>query len=562
MMKKIELIACMLLCLIVATSCTEKFDEMNTDQSGFLADEVSAKFFLTDLQFRLYSPDRFPYWRAHLIHADRYAGHFTFGHNSSWWSDELSYTYNAGYTDATFGWLNSYLGRILNFQEFVEEGADLENEFMYAMSLIIKGLYYQMYTDTFGMVPYTEAGVEGILTPVFDDQATIYQGIITDLNQAMATIGDTERTGIGVDDAGENDIYCGGDLQKWKRLANTLKLRIALRALGAPGESFANAAINEALANPLLDDATGSVVMTKDFVISQWAAAAYGDIWHNFGGGSDWTVGATLINMLQDNNDPRLSVYAKPAVGGTFLFSDNPESPDPNYQDRLDFIVAALDRAGANYTMSTAGGETTIELPAGQYIGQPTRINGDTYPYVRYDLFSTPSDLVIQEKGSQVDAYPEIILTSAESYFLQAEAAVRGLSSGGDAQALFEAGIRQAMSLWNIPGGDIDTYIANEAAADISGGTTDERLEKIAHQRWLVSYTDGFEAWAVVRDTGYPSELAAGVSDQVIFGLGNLNGAYPQRLRYGGGAQDNPNYDAAISAQGPDVQATTLWFAQ
>ena len=560
-MKKIELMACMLLCLILATSCTENFDEMNTDQSGFLAEEVSAKFFLTDLQFRLYSPDRFPYWRAHLIHTDRYAGHFTFGHNASWWSDELGYTYNAGYTDASFGWLNSYLGRILNFQEFVEEGGDLENEFMYAMSLIIKGLYYQMYTDTFGMVPYTEAGVDGNLTPKFDEQSVIYQGIIADLDAAMATIGDNTATGIGVNDAAENDIYCGGDLQQWKRLANTLKLRIAMRALGAPGESFATAAINEALANPLLDADSGGVNMTKDFVISQWTAAAYGDIWHNFGGGSDWTMGATLINMLKDNNDPRLEVYAKPAVGGSFIFEDNAEEPDPNYQDRLDFIIAALDRAGADYTAVVAGEVTTIDLAPGQYIGQPTRINGDTYPFVRYDLFSTPSDRVLQPKGSQVDAYPEIIMTSAEAYFLQAEAAVRGLS-GGDAQTLFEAGIREAMSLWNVPGGDVDTYIASEAAADISGGTTDERLEKIAHQRWLVGYTDGFEAWAVVRDTGYPSELAAGVSDPIIYGLGNLNGAFPQRLRYGSGAQDNPNFGAVEGIQGPDMQATTLWFAQ
>ncbi|WP_136466996.1 SusD/RagB family nutrient-binding outer membrane lipoprotein [Flagellimonas onchidii] len=560
-MKRIKLMTGMLLCLVLATSCTDDFDEMNTDQSGFLADEVSAKFFLTDVQFRLYSPDRFPYWRAHLIHADRYAGHFTFGHNSSWWSDELCYTYREDYTNATFDWLNNYLGNILNFQEFVEEGAELENEYMYAMSLIIKGLYYQMHTDTFGMVPYTEAGVEGILQPKFDEQSVIYQGIIADLDAAMATIGDTERTGIGVDDAGENDIYCGGDLQQWKRLANTLKLRIAMRALGAPGENFAAAAISEALGAPLLNAESGSVTMKKDFVISQWAAAAYGDIWHNFGGGSDWTLGATLINMLQDNNDPRLEVYAKPAEGGTFLFENNTETPDPNYQDRLDFIIAALDRAGADYTVTVDGTVTTIELTPGQYIGQPTRINGDTQSYVRYDLFSTPSDRVIQEKGTQVDAYPEIVLTSAEAYFLQAEASVRGLS-GGDAQALFESGIREAMKLWSIPDGDVDTYIANEDAANITVGSDDEKLEKIAHQRWLVSYTDGFEAWTVVRDTGYPSELANGVSDFIIYGPGDLNGVYPQRMRYGSGAQDNENFGAVEGIQGENLQRTTLWFAQ
>ncbi|WP_240911193.1 SusD/RagB family nutrient-binding outer membrane lipoprotein [Yeosuana marina] len=160
-----------------------------------------------------------------------------------------------------------------------------------------------------------------------------------------------------------------------------------------------------------------------------------------------------------------------------------------------------------------------------------------------------------------MDAYPEIILTSAESYFLQAEAVVRGIETG-DAQALFASGIVEAMKLWNISTGDAETYIANSSIADISAGTMDEKLEKIALQRWLNAYTDGFEGWAVVRDTGYPSELYAGVSNPTIFALGNLNGAYPQRLRYGSSAQANPNFAAAVSAQGADVQATKLWFAK
>src|SRR5690606_17231811 len=121
-------------------------------------------------------------------------------------------------------------------------------------------------------------------------------------------IGSEIRTGLGIDDAGSNDLYCGGDLQQWKRLANTLKLRIGMRALGAAGDDVAATTISEALAAPLLDEASGSVLMEKDLVISEWDAAAYGDVWHNFGGtGSKWTVGSTLLNMLKDNNDPRRS---------------------------------------------------------------------------------------------------------------------------------------------------------------------------------------------------------------------------------------------------------------
>src|SRR5699024_4019389 len=162
---------------------------------------------------------------------------------------------------------------------------------MYAMSLIMKSLYFQMYTDTFGMVPFSEAGVDGILTPKYDTQADIYKGIIEDLDQAMSIIGSQERTGLGIDDVGENDVYCGGDLQLWKKLANSLKLRLGMRALGAPGADFAETTINQALNQPLLDASTGSVTMMKDFVISEWTSSSYGDVWHDFAGlGSTWTV--------------------------------------------------------------------------------------------------------------------------------------------------------------------------------------------------------------------------------------------------------------------------------
>jgi len=563
-MRKIKNIVLGLFSLATIVSCTKNFDEINTDPQGFFSDEVSAKYFLTNTQYKLYSPDRFPYWRAHLIHADRFAGQFTFGFSGGWWSEGLCYSYDVGYTDAAYDWLAGYLGNLKGFTDFVKEGGELENEYMYAMALIIKGLYYQMYTETFGMVPYSEAGVEGILTPKYDTQQQVYKGVIAELDQAMAIIGSEVRTGLGIDDAGSNDLYCGGDLQQWKRLANTLKLRIGMRALGAAGDDFAATTISEALAAPLLDEASGSVLMEKDLVISEWDAAAYGDVWHNFGGtGSKWTVGSTLLNMLKDNNDPRLPYYANPAVGGSFVYTNNATTPDPHYQTRLDFVIANLDLAGADYTVSVNGAATTIEVPGGQYIGLPTRANGDVMPYLRYEMFSLPSELVTQQKGTQVNAYPEIVLTSAESYFLQAEAVLKGLQgASGDPQELFETGIREAMKIWGVPSGEVENYIATEAAADITTGTLDEQLEKVAHQRWLVSYTDGFEAWAVVRDTGYPAELAAGVNDPVLYELGTLNGLYPQRLRYGSGAQDNPNFSAVEGVQGPNVQGTKLWFAK
>ena len=66
---------------VLLTKCTDNFNEINTKPDSFTQDEVSAKFFITGPQYRLYAPDRYPYWRAHLIHVDRYAGMFCFGMN-------------------------------------------------------------------------------------------------------------------------------------------------------------------------------------------------------------------------------------------------------------------------------------------------------------------------------------------------------------------------------------------------------------------------------------------------------------------------------------------------
>jgi hypothetical protein len=554
-----------LLLVFLLAGCSD-FEEINTRPDAFGSEEVSAKYFLTGIQIELYAPNRFPYWRAQLIHADRYAGQFTFGYNGCWWTGALGYDYNAGYTDAAYDWIAGYVSNLSVYQNFVGEGGDLENQNFYALGLVMKGLYYQMYTDTFGMVPYSEALDPDIITPKLDSQSEIYRGVIAELDQAMEIIGDQTVTGDGIELLAENDLFFNGDLQQWKKLANTLKLRMALRAQGAPGADFAETAISEALQAPLLSTEMDNALMEKDTEIDQFGNAAYGDVWHNFGGiGSHWNVGKTLIDYLRDNNDPRLSRYAEPIIGGDFTFTRPAEGAGASLFDKhVEFVLAELDNAGVPYTRSGSGDEFTISVPQDQdyYVGQPSRLNPEIYPHVKNDLFSEPADWVINPKNQGLEIFPEIVFTAAEGNFLQAEAIVKGLSSG-DAQALYQEGIRQAMKIWRVEESEIETFIANEEMAQLNG-TDEENLEKIAIQRWIVSYTDGFEAWAVVRDTGYPVELANGVSDYDIYAAGTLNGEYPQRMRYGNQEYNTngANVEAAIQEQGPDEQGTELWWAQ
>ena len=561
----IKIISACLLLMISFSSCSD-FEEINTRPDAFTSDEVSAKYFLTGLQIELYAPNRYPYWRAQLIHADRFAGQFTFGFDSSWWSGALGYDYNAGYTDAAYDWMAGYVSRLSAYQTFVKEGGELENEKYFAISLIMKGLYYQMYTDAFGMVPYSEALNPDIITPKFDTQEAIYQGVIADLDRAMELIGTSAVTGEGVELLAENDLFFNGDLQKWKKLANTLKLRMALRAEDAPGAGWAADVINEALSAPLLTTAEENALMEKDPDISQWANAAYGDVWHNFGGeGSHWNVAEPLINYLRDNNDPRLSKYAQPIIPGTYVFKKPAEGTGmATFEKYVEFILSKLDDAGVDYERTDGTDIVTIVVPEGTdyYVGQPVRLSPEIQTHVKNGLFSDPAELITNPKNKELPIFPEVVMTSAEGNFLQAEAIVKGYASG-DAQAFYQEGIRQAMLIWNVDPAEIADFLATEDMA-LLNGTPEENFEKIAIQRWIAAYTDGFEAWAIVRDTGYPAELANGVSDYEIFAAGTLNGEYPQRMRYGNVEYNTngANLEAALQIMGPDEQGTDLWWAK
>ena len=545
-------------------SCTDDFNEINERPDALAPSDVSAKYFVTNTQVSLFAPNRYPFWRGPIIHSDRYAGHTAFGYKSNWWDDGLGYNYSAGFTSAVHdAWFANYNSTLTAFTNFVKEGGTLENDKYYAIALIMKGLYYQYYTDTFGMVPFSEASDPDIPNPKYDTQLEIYSTLVSDLDEAIALIGSSTNTGSGVDQLTDNDIFFNGDLQAWKQLANSLKLRLGLRAHGAEGENFSSSAISSAISSGVLADK--NALLERDLEISTWVSAVYGDVWGPFYGGGNWHLTKTLIDALRDNNDPRLSKYAKPSKGGTVEWAKPTEGTRVALFDKhVSYLTDILDSAGATYTKTSDGaGGYTITMPENtNYIGQPSRLNGEIKPLLDRKLWSEPADIVVNQHNSGKPIFPFVVMSAAESHFMIAEAITKGLASG-NAETFYQTGIRHAMELWDVASVDIDNYLATEDMAKLNG-STDQNLEKIATQRWMALFTNGFEAWAVVRDTGYPTELSSGVNDDDIFVLGDLNGDYPQRMRYGSGPYNTnaAGVEQANSLQGPDKQGKKLWWAK
>ena len=120
---------------------------------------------------------------------------------------------------------------------------------------------------------------------------------------------------------------------------------------------------------------------------------------------------------------------------------------------------------------------------------------------------------------------------------------------------------------WLIPAKNVGLITSDFSASEMGtlSGTYEEKLEKIATQRWISNYTNGYEAWSIVRDTGYPTSAITISDNNDIRSLsGEMNGAYSQRLRYISSAytSNGANIEAAVSKQGPDTKTTKLWWAK
>lgn len=557
-MKKINIILC--LSLIFAVSCTDDFNEINEQPDALSVSDVSAKFFVTNIQKGLFKPVAGALWFGQIFHQDQYAGQHSGGHSQYAWDGNFGWEYTAWLQEGTNGWLAGYNSSLTSYLRQVGEGGALENDQYYAIGLIMKGLYYQLYTDQVGMIPYSEASDPDIKLPKYDEQIDIYKGVIAELNEAISLIGSNTSTGEGVNLLRENDVIFNGDMQKWKQLANSLKLRMALRAHGAPGEDFASAAVSEAISSGVLAD-SDALFESYNEVSNIWVEhSSYGDIYYGFGDAGQWKMAEPLINALSSVNDPRLSFMSKPSVGGTVTL-DITEASD----SQIAFLKSTLDNAGlvldTDYSWTQTSSELTITMAENtNYVGLPVRLSPNIKGLFNGNLFSSPADIVVNKSNEGKEISPFIVMSAADSHFMIAEAIVKGLASG-DAAGHYQTGLEYAMNLWG-------TSLTSDFSSSEMGtltGSVEEKLEKIATQRWIANYTNGYEAWSIVRDTGYPTSAITTSSDNSIRSLsGEMNGGYANRLRYISSAYTSnaDNIQAAVSKQGPDVKTTKLWWAK
>ena len=547
-------------------SCTHDFNQINEQPDALSTEDVSAKFFVTTVQQQLLRPTMVPLWFGNVIMPDQFSGQSSNGWAGSDWTGDLGWVYNSFYTDlGCWDWLAGYNSTLTSYMNNVDEGGALEDDMYYALGLIIKGFYYQQFTEAFGMIPFSEASDPNISLPKYDEQIDIYKGIIADIDKAIAIIGSNVDAGSGFGILRENDVVFNGNMQNWKKAANSLKLRIALRAHGSQGEDFSANAASEAISSGVLADADALFEGYAEETNIWGGSASYGDIWNNFSG-SQWKVSEAMINIMKISNDPRLSKIALPSVGGSMTIVKPTDGEGVSLiADHVAFLKSTLDKSGlildTDYTWTETAADLTITMPENtNYIGMPSRLSPKLKGYMPDYLFSNPADIITQKTNEGKPLFPTILMTSADSHFMIAEAIVKGLASG-DANNYYQIGLEKAMAIW-------ETSTTSDFLGSNMGslnGTVEENLEKIATQRWLVNYTNGYESWSIVRDTGYPTTAVITSDNNDIYSFaGEMNGLQAQRLRYGTSVygSNGENVNIALSKQGPDNMTTKLWFAK
>ncbi len=480
-----------LLALIILTlasfGCEKDFDAINTNPNA--PERVNSGLLLPNIQRNIINQVLGETWGIGNIVIQHTAKNQFVNEDRYLWG-EINGIWNTGYN--TLRDVNNII---------IQSDANNEQNYK-GIALVMRAWIFSLITDAYGDCPYSDAikAKEGVNYTNYDPQEQIYNGILTDLATANNILGTSGEVVAG-------DLIYKGDVQKWKRLANSLRVRYLMRISRKRNVGADLAAIvNNPAANPIFQSVADNAVYT--FLAN--APDQFPLHTTRIGSFNEFRASKTLLDTLISLGDTRMPIFFRPtpATEG----SGNPE------------YVGLPNGLG--------------DVEALQYNGGPqfqSRI-GNLY----FENAVTPQGLAIA-KG--------VIMTYAELQFLLAEAAEKGLITG-NAESFYTNGIEGSFAFYGLtpPAG----YLT-QAQVAYTGSSTD-KLNKIGLQKWISLFFQGMEAWFDWRRTRIPA-LTPGPTNQ-------NNNMIPVRFRYPTIEQslNQAGYQAAIQRQGPDDLNSKMWY--
>ncbi len=445
---------------------------------------------------------------------DEWIGGRTTFFNAQYWAannytDESRYAPRQGAIGGAFSQL--YITALNDLNEIIQINSTNTNKGeaanQIAIARILKAYTYQYMTDLWGPIPYFEA-LKGAAnrTPKYDAQKAIYADLLKELKEATAQIVEGEKA------FGDADIIYHSDLKAWKKFANSLMLRVAMRmsdvepALAkAEIEKAASAAFSENSDNAYFTCLSGqpnNCRLNNDRVTR---------------GDADFCISNVLIdNTLNPLKDPRVAAFSDKNANG-------------NYKGR----------------------------PYGQSFG----VAAGEAP----SIYSQPSGAAAVLAGNGFKIYDVLapdakatFMNYAEVCFILAEAKERGWNVAGTAQDWYNKGIIASMNEWGIDDAAAISAYLNQSTVKYSV-VPGNWQQKIGVQKWIALYPQGLQGWSEWRRLDFDKLIAP--VDGALSDLGNK--AAPMRLTYPQEEQtkNSVNYQDAIRQLGnKDDLKTRLWW--
>ncbi len=555
-----HIIAAGLVCCGMApalTSCSDSYmEEVNTDETK--ASQIAPSAQLTTALLQTYGD--FGLMDTYRSYITGFTQHFAGGWNVTNYAGSV----HADDDQMRLVWDQFYSVGIKNIVDAIANSEDMPNT--NAALRIHRVLMMSILTDIYGDLPCKDAGlgfISGVGTPSYDRQEDIYNFFFDELATCVAQLG------TGSDRIGGDVTSLKGDPAAWRRYANSLRLRFAMR-ISEVNPAKAQQEFEKALADnggyirTAADDAyiiytDGSFTLYDGSRDLDFRVNALGEILYGQDPTSPTFVSSTLFNILNNSGDPRLYRICR-----HYLNTKRAETkPDREWNvDVTDEVLDYLQRTGDTEHPNNPGAawyNDWVNAPANSEI--PTLDNlVRLYPEAGFDGSNYPARMMrpFLSIDFEMPDRPGTLINSAEIEFLLAEAKLNGWNVGGTVEDHFRAGVKASIRWMNdhyLQAADkvsdaetetfIDALVANELASNAK--------EAINTQAWILHMMNPSEAWANLRRSDYPTlqdrtQLAK--FDGFTYDDNNLQ--TPTRLRYPilENQYNSKNYNEAIQRIG------------
>ncbi|WBX73355.1 SusD/RagB family nutrient-binding outer membrane lipoprotein [Tenacibaculum pacificus] len=380
--------------------------------------------------------------------------------------------------DVSWLWNDMYLG-VAELDNIIQTSTPGIDDYYKAIALINKSFYMQTIVDLWGNVPYSEAFKGGQnLAPAYDDQKEIYRELVANINQAISLINNAdpilsnipsteeEKEGdVIVTPSISQDIVYQGDMAQWLKLANTVKLRLLVRQSDlTDAETVAH--INKEKAS----------LTENGGLISAGETATINPGFNN----SNEDKNSPFYNRFHDSEGKTNSWYAQSAAAEhaiNFLNGNLTGVADP----RLKTLY--------NSFKNDAGDDEYAGIKQGALKAEsPKKVS---------NIGATPF-----KGGAEANG---ILISSAQSLFLQSEAVLKGLITG-NAKEFFESGIRESFAYHGITSAETDAYISQISTINKLGwDASTDKIEAIMTQKWIaLNSINAIESFIEYNRTGFP----------------------------------------------------------